>query len=66
MLALTRKAGESIQIGDDITVYITKIEGNQVRVAIDAPRATAITRTEILESALPLAEVDFVEDEHYP
>ena len=65
MLALTRKKGESIQIGDDITVHIIQVEGNQVRVAIEAPTSISILRTEILHKPLPLLDVDFIEDEYY-
>jgi len=47
MLVLTRKAGESILIGDNITLTITKIEGNQVRIGISAPKDVRIDREEV-------------------
>jgi carbon storage regulator len=49
MLALTRKLGESIKIGQDITVTVTSIGGNRVRLGIDAPRDVLILRTEVQE-----------------
>lgn len=45
MLALTRRDGEAIQIGDDITVHVVRSESGRVRVAIDAPREIRIERT---------------------
>ncbi|SMP71953.1 carbon storage regulator, CsrA [Neorhodopirellula lusitana] len=54
MLVLSRKLGEQLVIGDDVTVTITKISGNRVTVAIDAPREVAIKRAELLEKAAPV------------
>ena len=48
MLVLTRKAGESIYIGHDISVTIVKVNGRQVRLKIDAPREVPILREELL------------------
>lgn len=48
MLVLSRKAGERIQIGEDIIVTIVRIGPNQVRVGIDAPRRLNIARQEVL------------------
>jgi len=47
MLVLSRKAGESIQIGDDIVVTITRIQGNRIQIGIDAPRDVSIRRSEL-------------------
>ncbi len=47
MLILGRDSGESIIIGDDITVTVIKISGNQVRLGISAPRDVTINREEI-------------------
>jgi carbon storage regulator len=47
MLILTRKLGESINIGDQIRVTIIEIHGNQVRIGIEAPRETKIYREEV-------------------
>lgn len=44
MLALTRKPGEAILIGENIAVYIKEIKGKQVKLAIEAPRDVAISR----------------------
>ena len=47
MLILTRKVGESINIGTNIKVTVINIEGGQVRVGIDAPRDVIVHREEI-------------------
>lgn len=47
MLNLTRRINETIIIGDDITVTVTAIKGNQVRLSFTAPRDTPIHREEI-------------------
>lgn len=48
MLVLTRRTGQSIQIGDDITLTVVEVRGDQVRLGIEAPRTTAIYRAEVL------------------
>lgn len=47
MLILTRKVGESIQIGDEITVTVIGVQGMQVRLGINAPKNVAVDREEI-------------------
>lgn len=47
MLVLTRKHEESIRIGNDITITILRIEGNRVRLGIEAPRDVKVLRTEV-------------------
>jgi carbon storage regulator len=47
MLVLTRKQGESITIGDDITITILDVKGKYVRVGVEAPRDLAVHRQEI-------------------
>ncbi len=47
MLVLTRKLGESIRIGDDITVTVLQIKGGRVRVGIDAPLQVPVVRLEL-------------------
>lgn len=47
MLVLTRRVGESVKIGDNITVTILAARGNQVRVGVQAPRDVVVDREEI-------------------
>ena len=49
VLILTRRIGESVLIGDDVSVKVLGINGNQVRVGIDAPKHIAVHREEIYE-----------------
>lgn len=48
MLVLSRRAGESIAIGDDVTITVLDVRGDVVRIGIDAPRSVAVHRTEVL------------------
>ena len=48
MLVLTRRENESIVIADQIVVKVVKIQGNRVRLAIDAPKDVQILRTELV------------------
>lgn len=49
MLILTRKIGQSILIGENVEVFITSIEGDQVKIGIKAPNETRIYRKEVFE-----------------
>lgn len=49
MLILTRRVGETIMIGNDVTVTVLGVKGYQVRIGINAPKNTAIHREEIYE-----------------
>jgi carbon storage regulator len=48
MLVLSRRVGESIVIGDDVTVTILEVRSDVIRVGIDAPRSVAVHRAELL------------------
>ena len=49
MLILTRRVGETVVIGDDVTVTVLGVKGNQVRLGVNAPREVAVHREEIFE-----------------
>ena len=49
MLILTRRVGETVMIGNDVTVTILGVKGNQVRVGINAPKTIAVHREDIYE-----------------
>ena len=60
MLILTRRVGESLMIGDDVTITVLGVKGNQVRIGVNAPKEVAVHREEILnrieEAAAPESE----------
>jgi carbon storage regulator len=49
MLILTRRVGETLMIGDEVTVTVLGVKGNQVRLGVNAPRDVAVHREEIYE-----------------
>ena len=49
MLILTRRAGETVMVGSDITITVLGVKGNQVRIGINAPKDVAVHREEIYE-----------------
>jgi carbon storage regulator len=64
MLILQRKAGESLVIGDDITVTVVSVEGGRVRLAISAPKDTPILRSELVVATA--AHRDAAQEESAP
>lgn len=47
MLVLSRKAGETIWIGEDVEIYISEVKGDQVKIGIRAPRSVEVVRGEL-------------------
>ena len=56
MLVLSRKEGERLSIGNDITIVVSKVSGNRVTIGIEAPKHVKIVRSE-LTIDLPVSEV---------
>ena len=49
MLILTRKVGESVLIGDDISITVLSVRGNQVKLGVQAPKEVSVHREEIFQ-----------------
>ncbi|WP_319128757.1 carbon storage regulator CsrA [Pseudomonas aeruginosa] len=49
MLILTRRVGETLMVGDDVTVTVLVVKGNQVRIGVNAPKEVAVHREEIYQ-----------------
>ncbi len=56
MLILTRRIGESLVIGDGITVTVLGVKGGQVRIGVKAPRDVAVHREEVIDRILQRAD----------
>ena len=52
MLILTRKVGESVLIGDDISITVLSVRGNQVKLGVQAPKEVSVHREEIYHRIL--------------
>jgi carbon storage regulator CsrA len=52
MLVLSRKIGEKIHVGNDITIEVRRVAGNRVTLAVDAPREVRILRGELKDAAM--------------
>lgn len=61
MLTITRRAGQSFKLGDDITVHIVRLDRSQVRVSIEAPKDIKILRSE-LALGLPIIVADYLDE----
>ena len=60
MLILTRRVGETLMIGDEMTVTVLGVKGNQVRIGVNAPKDVAVHREEIYDK---IQKSDNEEDE---
>ena len=49
MLILTRRVGETLMVGDEVTVTVLGVKGNQVRIGVNAPKEVAVHREEICQ-----------------
>ena len=63
MLVLTRRLGETIMIGDEITIKILAIKGCQIKIGIEAPKNISVHRDEIYQKIQDKKEIPFDEEE---
>ena len=49
MLILTRRVGETLMVGDEVTVTVLGVKGNQVRIGVNAPKNVSVHREEIFD-----------------
>jgi carbon storage regulator len=64
MLVLSRKEGEKLVVGENITIVISKISGNRVTIGIEAPRDVKVVRGELEREQAPVVERDLQPSEN--
>lgn len=58
MLVITRQTGDSLLVGENIRITVLEVNGDRVKIGIDAPRSVSIVRTEVLETRDSNREAD--------
>ncbi len=66
MLILTRRVGKSLMIGDDVSVTVLGVRGDQVRIGVDAPKDIAVHREEIYDKIQQEKGADHLHSETLP
>jgi carbon storage regulator len=61
MLIVTRRVGETVMIGDNVTVTILGVKGNQIRVGVNAPKEVAVHREEVYNEIHGESQTDFAQ-----
>lgn len=66
MLILTRRVGETLMIGDEVSVTVLGVKGNQIRIGVNAPKEVSVHREEIYDRIRKEQEVDAQNDAAEP